>query len=157
MFVGSNNVKRKNMRIIDFVKVLTLCILVPVMTSCGDDVVYETIQNTDEGLCAHTWTETYEMTNEENLAVTCVHQLKFAKLDYSGQEIYEYYYVGQSRPYSSLTRNFDWEWMDSAKEGLRLDFGAGNIVYFENVWVREHYLSGKLDGVEVTFADADYK
>ena len=47
--------------------------------------------------------------------------------------------------------------MDSAKEGLRLDFGAGNIVYFENVWVREHYLSGKLDGVEVTFADADYK
>lgn len=145
------------MRILDFVKVLTLCILAPVMASCGDDVVYETIQNTDEGLCAHTWTETYEMTNEENLAVTCVHQLKFTKLDYSGQEIYEYYYVGQSRPYSSLTRNFDWEWMDSAKEGLRLDFGAGNIVYFENIWVREHYLSGKLDGVEVTFADADYK
>lgn len=52
------------MRILDFVKVLTLCILVPVMASCGDDVVYETIQNTDEGLCAHTWTETYEMTNE---------------------------------------------------------------------------------------------
>lgn len=145
------------MRFFNFVKVLTVCIWASCMASCGDDVVYETIQNTDEGLCAHVWTETFEMTNEENIVVTCVHQLKFAKTDYSGQEIHQYYYVGQSRPYSSVTRNFDWKWIDNAKEGLCLDFGAGNIVYFENVWVREHYLSGKLDGEYITLADVEYK
>ena len=36
-------------------------------------------------------------------------------------------------------------------EGLRLDRGANEVYYFENVWVRQNYLSGKLDGVEVTF------
>ena len=36
-------------------------------------------------------------------------------------------------------------------EGLKLDHGAGEVYYFENVWVRQNYLSGKLDGVEVTF------
>lgn len=133
------------------------CVLACTLTACGDDITYYTIQNSDEMLCAHTWMETYDTTNEEGVAVTCVHQLKFDTQDWSGQEIHQYYYTGQSRPYSEVTHNFDWEWMDNTKEGLRMDFGAGNIVYFENVWVREHYLSGKLDGVQVTLTDANYR
>ena len=42
-------------------------------------------------------------------------------------------------------------WIDQEMEGLRLDRGANEVYYFENVWVRQNYLSGKLDGVEVTF------
>jgi hypothetical protein len=47
--------------------------------------------------------------------------------------------------------------MDKSMEGLTLNYGAGEIKYFDNVWVREHYLSGKLDGVVVMMVDANYK
>ena len=83
---------------------------------------------------------------------SCVekHQLKFTK-DRSGQEIFNYYRVGESRPARTESYNFDWEWIDQEMEGLKLDRGAGEIHYFDNVWVRQNYLSGKLDGIEVTF------
>lgn len=157
MFARIINDKNEIMKFLNGVKILMVCLLASLWTSCGDDVVYETMKNTDAALCAHTWTEEYGMTNEEGVLVSCVHQLKFSFLDHSGQEVYLYYYTGQSRPYSEVTHNFDWEWMDDTREGLRLDFGAGNVKYFENVWVREHYLSGKLDGKEVTLADANYR
>lgn len=35
---------------------------------------------------------------------------------------------------------------DNSREGLILNYGSGDVKIFENVWVREHYLSGKLDG-----------
>lgn len=41
-------------------------------------------------------------------------------------------------------------------EGLILDYGADDRIYFDNVWVREHNLSGKLEGVVVMFVDASY-
>ena len=85
------------------------------------------------------------------------HQLKFAKADNSGQEIWEYYRGGESRPYETTSRTFTWKWMDKSMEGLTLNYGAGEIKYFDNVWVREHYLSGKLDGVVVMMVDANYK
>ena len=58
---------------------------------------------------------------------------------------------GESRPARTESYNFDWEWIDQEMEGLKLDRGAGEIHYFDNVWVRQNYLSGKLDGIEVTF------
>ncbi len=133
------------------------CVWACVLTSCGDDITYYTIQNSDELLCSRTWVVEEAVKNEDGVLVSCVHQLKFSMSGYSGQEIYQYYYTGESRPYSEITHNFDWEWMDNAKEGIRIDFGAGNIVYFENVWVREHYLSGKLNGEQITFTDANYR
>lgn len=145
------------MKTVNLVKIVLMCVLTSFLVSCGDDVTYYTIQNSDDALCAHTWMEEYETTNDEGVAVSCVHQLKFTTSDYSGQEIHQYYYTGESRPYSEVTRNFDWQWLDSAKEGISMNFGAGNVKYFENVWVREHYLSGKLDGKEVTFTDANYR
>ena len=80
----------------------------------------------------------------------CVHQLKFSQ-NRSGQEIFEYYRPGESSPTRTETYRFSWEWIDQEMEGLKLDHGAGEVYYFENVWVRQNYLSGKLDGVEVTF------
>ncbi len=145
------------MKILNYAKVLVVCMLATVFASCGDDVTYYTIQNSDDTLCSHTWVEEYEMTNEDGVLVDCVHQFKFSQKDKSGQEIFQYYNTGETRPYREITDNFSWEWMDNTKEGLRLDFGAGEVIYFENVWVREHYLSGKLDGREVTFTDANYR
>ncbi len=137
---------------------MMVCVWTFTLTSCGDDVTYYTIQNSDEMLCSRTWVEEYDTTNEDGVMVSCVHQLKFSALnnDKSGQEIHQYYYTGESRPYYETSRNFSWEWLDNTKEGLRIDFGGGNVVYFENVWVREHYLSGKLNGAQVTFTDANY-
>lgn len=43
------------MKTCNFVKMLTACMLSFLFLSCGDDIVYETIKNTDEGLCDKTW------------------------------------------------------------------------------------------------------
>lgn len=53
------------------------------------------------------------------------------------------YEVGKMKTTES---DFTWRWIDNSREGLVLNYGAGDIKYFENVWVRDHYLSGKLDG-----------
>ena len=42
-----------------------------------------------------------------------------------------------------------------AMENLEINYGAGDIVYFDNVWVREHNLQGKLNGAIVMFVDAN--
>lgn len=116
-----------------------------------------TMQNSDDKLCERTWIEEYQTENKDGVEVLCSHQLKFAKVDNSGQEIWEYYRGGESRPYETVSRTFTWKWMDKSMEGLALNYGAGEIKYFDNVWVREHYLSGKLDGVVVMMIDANYK
>ena len=118
---------------------------------------YYTMQNSDDKLCGKTWIEEYQTENKDGVEVLCSHQLKFAKADNSGQEIWEYYRGGESRPYETTSRTFTWKWMDKSMEGLTLNYGAGEIKYFDNVWVREHYLSGKLDGVVVMMVDANYK
>lgn len=157
MFATVINREITVMKILNYVKMLVVCTLTTVFASCGDNVTYYTIQNSDDALCSHTWMEEYETTNENGVLVDCVHQFAFSQKNNSGQEIFQYYYTGNDSPYYTETKNFSWKWMDDTKEGLRLDFGANNIVYFENVWVREHYLSGKLDGREVTFTDANYR
>ena len=41
---------------------------------------------------------------KDGVEVLCSHQIKFAKADYSGQEIWEYYRSGESRPYETTSR-----------------------------------------------------
>ena len=144
------------MKTLNYVKILLLCVFTIGLASCGDDVYY-TMQNSDDKLCERTWIEEYQTENKDGVEVLCSHQLKFAKVDSSGQEIWEYYRRGESRPYETVSRTFTWKWMDKSMEGLALNYGAGEIKYFDNVWVREHYLSGKLDGVGVMMIDANYK
>lgn len=143
------------MKTLNYVKILLLCVFAVSLASCGDDNYYTTIENSDDKLC-RTWEEEY-MTERNGVEVLCKHQLQFAKTDNSGQDIKAYYREGERDPYNTDTRRFFWKWMDSAKEGLIMDYGAGEIKYFDNVWIREHYLSGKLDGVIVMLVDAKYK
>lgn len=125
---------------------LLICVLG--LAACGDEVYYtdDYLRNSDEKLCGKVWTEEY--VTDDNM--DCIHQLRFAQ-NRSGQEIFQYYRSGESRPASTVTFNFSWEWLDEEKEGLLIDLGANEIFYFENVWVRQNYLSGMLDGREVTF------
>ena len=78
------------MKTLNYVKILLLCVFTIGLASCGDDVYY-TMQNSDDKLCGKTWIEEYQTENKDGVEVLCSHQLKFAKADNSGQEIWEYY------------------------------------------------------------------
>lgn len=139
------------MKRLNYARFVLLFIMTLGLGACGDDVYYtdDYLRNSDEKLCGKTWSEDF-LVVENQIEMKCVHQLKFT-IDKSGQEIFHYYRGGESRPARTETFNFNWSWIDHEMEGLMLNRGAGEIYYFDNVWVRQNYLSGKLDGIEVTF------
>lgn len=136
------------MKTLDNVKMWLLCLLTVVIASCGDDV-YFTMQNSDDKLCERTWLENYESDG----AVTGAYQLRFFKKDNKGQEVTTTYTTDGKVTYD---REFSWSWTDESREALKLTFADGKVKYFENVWVREHYLSGKIEGKVVMLTDASY-
>ena len=69
---------------------------------------------------------------------------------------YAYYHVNESQPYRTETNNLTWSWIDDTMEGIVFDYGVNGVTYFDNVWVREHNLSGKLNGKVVVFVDSKY-
>ncbi len=140
------------MKTFNYVKILLFCVLTLGLASCGDEYYTDDyLRNSDDKLCGKTWVEEYQTEDGE----LCKHQMKFAK-DYSGREIFQYYRNEESRPYKENSYTFDWKWTDSDMENLEINYGAGDIIFFDNVWVREHNLSGKLDGVIVMLVDGNY-
>ncbi|WP_300695141.1 hypothetical protein [uncultured Bacteroides sp.] len=132
-------------------KILLLLMVVIGLSSCGDEYYTDDyLRNSDEKLCNRVWVEEYE-TNDNEL---CEHYLEFSR-NGSGKETFKYKPIDGRKPYESSYR-FDWAWIDNSMEGLILDYGGNDRVFFNNVWVREHNLSGKLDGVIVAFVDANY-
>ena len=119
------------MKILNLMKILLLCVMTAGLASCGDDNYY-TIQNSDE--------------KEEG---ACRHILEFTKGKQGGKEVLsgkETFIVTTTGNTKTDTHDFTWKWIDNSREGLILNYGSGDVKIFENVWVREHYLSGKLDG-----------
>lgn len=132
-------------------KILLLLITVIGLSSCGDEYYTDDfLRNSDEKLCSKRWVEEYETVDNE----MCHHYLEFS-MNGRGKETFFYNPLDGRKPYES-SYSFDWSWVDQTMEGLVLDYGADDIVYFDNVWVREHNLSGKLEGVVVMFVDANY-
>ena len=139
------------MKTLNVGKILLLLMVVIGLSSCGDEYYTDDyLRNSDEKLCNRVWVEEYE-TNDNEL---CEHYLEFAR-NGSGKETFKYKPIDGRKPYESSYR-FDWAWIDNSMEGLILDYGGNDRVFFDNVWVREHNLSGKLDGVIVAFVDANY-
>lgn len=136
------------MKTLNCVKILLLCTFVIGLMSCGDDVYY-TMENSDKKLCDRTWVDESE-TNEGS---PCTYQLKFFKDNNKGQELTITY---DESGKTTVDREFSWRWADNSKEALRMTFPDGKVKYFENVWVRDHYLSGKLDGKIIMMTDASY-
>lgn len=147
MFAAVIN-KNRFMKTCNFVKMLTACMLSFLFLSCGDDIVYETIKNTDEGLCDRTWI----MQTEQDGAVVRQYKLTFYSKNQKGQELTVTY---DEDGKTSVDREFSWRWVDNSKEALLLTFTTGEKV-FENVWVREHYLSGRLDGEIIVLTEEGY-
>ena len=50
-----------------------------------------------------------------------------------------------------------WRWTDASKECLQYTIPNGTVLYLDNVWVRDHYLSCEIDGRQVTFVEANYQ
>ena len=121
---------------------------VVVCNDCGAgflrDDNYYTIQNSDEKLCSDSWVEEYDTEGG-----ACRHILEFTKGKQGGKEVLsgkETFIVTTTGNTKTDTHDFTWKWIDNSREGLILNYGSGDVKIFENVWVREHYLSGKLDG-----------
>lgn len=135
------------MKTLNVGKIVWLCALLIGLASCGDDVYY-TMENDDKKLCDRLWVDEY--TTEEGLF--CTYQLRFFT-NSKGQELTTTYDEGGK---TTVDREFSWRWTDGSKEALSLTFADGKVKYFENVWVRDHYLSGEIDGKIVMMKDANY-
>lgn len=131
----------------NYAKICMLCVFALLLTACGKDD--DSTSNMNAKLC-RTWVEEY---TEDD--VTYTHQLIFTQNGNSGQELKKKYDHTSSTA-NTETRDFTWKWEDGTMECLVLSYGAGDVKYLENVWIREHYLSGKLDGVLIMMTDANY-
>ncbi len=135
------------MKTMNYAKICMLCVFVLLLTACGKDD--DGTSNMNAKLC-RTWVEEYTEGD-----VTYTHQLIFTQNGNSGQELKKKYDHTSSTA-NTETRDFTWKWEDGTMECLVLSYGAGDVKYLENVWIREHYLSGKLDGVLIMMTDANY-
>ena len=135
----------KMVKTLNYVKIMVLCICSLTLLACNDDD-----NGLDDMLC-RTWVNE---TIEDDLEVY-THQLIFVKKGRSGQEIKKRY-TPSTGTTNTETRDFTWEWEDGSQECLVLKYGAGDIKYFENVWVRNHYLSGKVGGQIIMMTDIEY-
>ena len=139
------------MRKLNYVSILLAVITVLGLTSCEEN---EDFQNSESKLCNQLWVEGYNITSEDH----CTHQLEFA-YNRSGREIFIYQRYNTSgsllAPYKTETRSFVWYWQNDYREGLVLEYGSGNYIYFDDVWVRNDYLSGVFDGIQSTFTNSD--
>lgn len=52
--------------------------------------------------------------------------------------------------------NLIWLWIDDMMEGIVFDYGVNGVIYFDNVWVCEYNMFGKLNGKVVVFVDLKY-
>lgn len=139
------------MKTLNYLKIAVLFFCTLGLVACSDD---DDTKGIDEMLC-RTWV--YEqMADNDGESVLFTHQLQFVRKGNSGQEMKKRYVVATGTTHSE-TRDFTWRWKDDSHECLVLSYGAGEVKYFENVWVRNHYLSGLIGGESVMFVDASYK
>lgn len=136
------------MKTLNCLRTVVMCFFAIGLWSCGDDVYY-TMENSDKKLCDRTWINEFE-TDEGKM---CTYQLRFFKDSKKGQELTTTYDDGGK---TTVDREFSWRWTDDSKEALKLSFADETVKYFENVWVRDHYLSGELDGKAMVMTDANY-
>ena len=129
-------------------RMLWVCIFVFTLSSCGDDVYY-TLENNDNDLCNKLWITNY--TTDEGLPGT--YQLRF----YSGGKGQEVVILPVTGGTNTTDKEITWRWTDESKECLQWVYTDGTVRYMDNVWVRQHYLSGELDGEQLTFVEANYQ
>ncbi|KAA6323322.1 hypothetical protein EZS27_027229 [termite gut metagenome] len=135
-------------------KVVLLGAIVMGVSSCEINNIDDSFRNNDERLCNGFWERNYIIDDDE----FCTQQLEFRAVSTrrTGTEVFEYRRKDRDGnwtdvPYRKVSYNFYWEWANSDREGIIIDHSVDGTLYFDNVWVRINYLSGNLDGEEVTF------
>jgi hypothetical protein len=119
--------------------------------SCEMHYTDDYFRNSDAKLCDKLWERQYIVNDE-----LCTHQLTFEIISgrRKGTETFIYQqidaYGNWKLPHTKQSFYFDWKWADDAYEGIMIDYGI-DILYLDNAWVRDYYLSGYLEGEEVTF------
>ncbi|KAA6345101.1 hypothetical protein EZS27_007293 [termite gut metagenome] len=140
------------MKILNGVKIALLLIVLTEFNSCEAYYTDDYFRNSDAKLCGKLWERQYIVNDE-----LCTHQLTFRITSKGGKGTEIFIYQRSDRygkwevPYSERSYGFDWEWGDNQYEGIVIDHSTDGILYFDNVWVRGYYLSGYLEGEEVTF------
>ncbi|WP_321517132.1 hypothetical protein [uncultured Bacteroides sp.] len=140
-----------------YLELLLLMVITFSFTACDINNNDEPYLNTTDGLCSKTWVETY--TTKNNLY--CTHKLSFA-YNGAGQELFIYNNLDiNGNPLNTVIKtesyNFNWDWDTSNNECLVLDYGNNTVLYFDNVWVRNDYLSGKFEGDNVLFSNSNMR
>jgi hypothetical protein len=138
------------MKLLRSVKIVLFLTALIGFGSCENYYTDDFFRNSNEKLCDRLWERTYFINNNE----LCTHQLVFKEElirgNLIGTETFEY----SGRRESST---FYWEWADKEREGITITHPLYGVLFFDNVWVRTHYLSGNLDGEEVTFYSKSFR
>lgn len=104
-------------------------------------------------LCRNVWVDNYYTDDYEY----CHQELTFRE-DGAALNYREFYKTDPNgNPYGApevVSIPFRWYWDDECQEALIFVYNDGSRSYFDNVWVRQHYLSGRLDGQPVLYIDS---
>lgn len=105
-------------------------------------------------LCNKIWVD-YYLDNSSGINVE--HELTFS-INGSGMDRRIFRYTTGTRVDNFP---FRWRWFDNYEEGLIIEYltppypDNEKIVYFDNIMIRNHYLSGELFNNYVTFVDSN--
>lgn len=104
-------------------------------------------------LCKNVWVDNFNVSDYEYC-----HQELIFRVDGSGQNYREFYQRDAAgRPFGPaeiVSAPFRWYWDDECQEAIVFVYSNNSRSYFENVWIRQHYLSGRLDGTDVVYIDS---
>lgn len=137
------------MKVLGFAKIALLLVVLLVTNACSDRN-YIDYRNTDEELCNKDWIQ-------DTKSDATINEWKRLTLRFKTNGKYDqseaYYRNNDSEPYRTVNdNNLVWTWADDSKERIILG-EKGQYTYFDNVMLRDHYLTGVLDGKEVMFTD----
>lgn len=134
------------MKILNFAKVSLLLVVLLTTNACSDRN-YIDYRNTDEELCNKDWVQTKMDADGLKAAYKCILTFK-ENGKYDKTEIY----YGADKTTRYEYNDLSWRWADESNEQLILTNKTVTQT-FDNVMVRAHYLTGRLDGQEVMFTD----
>lgn len=137
------------MKTVGFTKIVLFVVLLLSVSACSDRY-YVDYRNTTEKLCNRDWVmDVFLDTDNGDFSKTIFLFYENGKYD----QTIAYYHANSIKPYNKETRyDLDWKWTDDSCERIVLG-NKTTTVYFDNVMVRDHYLTGVLDGEAVMFSD----
>ena len=135
---------KKILKYILYVFLLTTTLLGT--SSCEDDHYYEDpLYEATEALSYNIWVDRFRNSD----GIDCEQQLVFNN-NFTGREIMTFFDPYEPHPIVQTTY-FRWEWTNSFLDEIYIRYEDGFDLYFEDVNIGYHHLSGYWDGTYVQF------